>query len=232
MKPLVVRGLGKRYRLEQSDDLWALRDASFEVGEGQVLGILGRNGAGKTTLLKLLAGITEPSEGEVELTGRVAPLLEAGAGFHPELTGRENVFLGGAILGRRRREVASRLDEIVAFAGLEAFLDVPLKRYSSGMYVRLAFAVATHLESEILLLDEVLAVADAAFRRQCVERMRALVSEGRAILFASHDAGLVESVCSTALLLDGGRVVGRGHAAELQARLQGPALVSPRVATR
>jgi lipopolysaccharide transport system ATP-binding protein len=217
---IVARGLGKRHYLDGRAPLWALREASFEVKPGEVIGVLGRNGAGKTTLLKLLAGVTEPSEGEVELRGRVAPILESGAAFHPELTGRENVLLGGVVLGLRRRDVARRLDAIVAFAGLEDFLDVPLKRYSSGMYVRLAFALATHLEAEILLLDEALAVADAGFRRKCAARIRDLAAEGRSVLFASHDARQVEAVCSDALLLERGRLVERGSVASLTARLQ------------
>jgi lipopolysaccharide transport system ATP-binding protein len=193
---------------------WALRDISFEVPRGEVLGIIGRNGAGKSTLLKVLSRITEPTVGRVELRGRVVSLLEVGTGFHHELTGRENIYLNGAILGMTRREIARKFDDIVAFAEIEKFLDTPAKRYSSGMYIRLAFAVAAHLDAEILVVDEVLAVGDAAFQKKCLERMRALGNSGGTVLFVSHNMGTVASLCQTAVVLDQGRVVGHGPARE------------------
>jgi lipopolysaccharide transport system ATP-binding protein len=185
---------------------WALRDVSFEVKRGEVLGIIGRNGAGKSTLLKILSRITEPTEGRVDLYGRAGSLLEVGTGFHPELTGRENVFLNGTILGMSRREVRDKFDEIVAFAGVEKFLDTPVKRYSSGMYVRLAFAVAAHLEPEILLVDEVLAVGDAEFQRKCLGKMENVAREGRTILFVSHNITAIVKLCGSAIWLENGRI--------------------------
>ena len=186
----------------QSDEyIWALKDVSFEVKQGEVLGIIGRNGAGKSTLLKILSKITEPTEGRVELRGRVGSLLEVGTGFHPELTGHENVYLYGAILGMDRWEVTRKFDEIIAFAELEKFVDTPVKRYSSGMYMRLAFAVAAHLEPEILLVDEVLAVGDAAFQKKCLGKMGEVSEEGRTVLFVSHNMAAVEQLCSRAILL-------------------------------
>jgi lipopolysaccharide transport system ATP-binding protein len=190
----------------ESDTLWALRDVSFEVRAGEVVGLIGRNGAGKSTLLKILARITEPTTGQVVLSGRIGSLLEVGTGFHPELTGRENVFLNGAILGMRRAEIQRKFDEIVAFAEIERFLDTPVKHYSTGMYLRLAFAVAAHLEPEILLVDEVLAVGDAAFQRKCLGKMGDVARTGRTILFVSHNMGAVGSICETGLVLDAGRV--------------------------
>jgi lipopolysaccharide transport system ATP-binding protein len=190
-----------------SEDFWALKDVSFEVKQGEVVGIIGRNGAGKSTLLKILSRITEPTEGRVHLRGRVASLLEVGTGFHPELTGRENIFLNGAILGMSRVEIKSKFDEIVAFAEVEKFLDTPVKRYSSGMYVRLAFAVAAHLEPEILIVDEVLAVGDAAFQKKCLGKMESVaIQEGRTVLFVSHNMGAVRQLCSRGLLLGEGRL--------------------------
>lgn len=197
------------------DDFWALRDATFEVAQGEVLGVVGRNGAGKTTLLRILSRITEPTEGKAELRGRVASLLEVGTGFHPELSGRENIFLSGSILGMRRREIERRFDEIVAFAEVEAFLDMPVKRYSSGMSVRLGFAVAAHLETEILIVDEVLAVGDAAFQRKCLARMEDVSRAGRTILFVSHNMPAVESLCGSGLLLERGAIAARGTAREV-----------------
>ena len=190
------------------DDFWALRDVSFEVKQGEVVGIIGRNGAGKSTLLKILSRITEPTEGRVRIKGRVASLLEVGTGFHPELTGRENIFLNGAILGMTRVEIKSKFDEIVAFAETEKFLDTPVKRYSSGMYVRLAFAIAAHLEPEILIVDEVLAVGDAEFQEKCLGKMRAISGrEGRTVLFVSHNLSAVANLCSRAALLAEGKLV-------------------------
>jgi lipopolysaccharide transport system ATP-binding protein len=184
--------------------IWALKDVSFDVKPGEVVGIIGRNGAGKSTLLKILARITEPTEGRVELYGRTASLLEVGTGFHPELTGRENIFLNGAILGMTRVEIRRKFDEIVGFAEIEKFLDTPVKRYSSGMYVRLAFAVAAHLDPEILIVDEVLAVGDAAFQRKCLGRMRDVATEGRTVLFVSHSMAAVSALCSKAMVLHQG----------------------------
>ena len=194
----------------REEDFWALRNVSFEVKRGDVLGIIGRNGAGKSTLLKVLSRIVEPTAGRVVLDGRVASLLEVGTGFHPELTGRENIFLNGAILGMSRAEIKRRFDEIVAFAEVEMFLDTPVKRYSSGMYVRLAFAVAAHLEPEILVIDEVLAVGDAQFQKKCLGRMSEVASEGRTVLFVSHNMNAVESLCSTILCLENGSVKAQG----------------------
>lgn len=200
----------KPLRLMRRNDgpqvLWALKDVSFEVTPGDVVGIIGRNGAGKSTLLKILSRITEPTSGRVELYGRVASLLEVGTGFHPELTGRENIFLNGSILGMTRKEIESKFDEIVAFAEIEKFLDTPVKRYSSGMYVRLAFAVAAHLEPEILIVDEVLAVGDAAFQKKCLGRMRDVASTGRTVLFVSHNMAAVSTLCSKAMMLWEGKV--------------------------
>ncbi|MHC4947618.1 MAG: ABC transporter ATP-binding protein [Planctomycetota bacterium] len=191
-----------------ADTFWALRDISFEVQPGDVVGIIGRNGAGKSTLLKILSRITEPTEGTARIRGRVASLLEVGTGFHHELTGRENVYLNGAILGMRKTEIDRKFDEIVAFAEIEKFLDSPVKRYSSGMAVRLAFAVAAHLEPEILIVDEVLAVGDAAFQQRCLGKMKEVASgEGRTVLFVSHNMPAIRSLCRTGILLDGGRIV-------------------------
>jgi lipopolysaccharide transport system ATP-binding protein len=188
------------------EEFWALKDVNFEVKRGEVLGIIGRNGAGKSTLLKILSRITEPSEGRVTIKGRVASLLEVGTGFHPELTGRENIFLNGAVLGMTRAEIKRKFDEIVAFAETEKFLDTPVKRYSSGMYVRLAFAVAAHLEPEILVVDEVLSVGDAEFQKKCLGKMGEVASGGRTILFVSHNMGAVERVCRRGIILDHGRI--------------------------
>jgi lipopolysaccharide transport system ATP-binding protein len=191
---------------EQKEIFWALEDVSFEVKPGEVLGIIGRNGAGKSTLLKILSRITVPSSGFVEIRGRVGSLLEVGTGFHPELTGRENIYLNGAILGMKKSEIEQKFDEIVAFAEVEKFIDTPVKRYSSGMYVRLAFAVAAHLESEILIVDEVLAVGDAAFQKKCLGKMGDVARQGRTILFVSHNMAAVRNLCSRAMLLKNGRI--------------------------
>ena len=193
----------------------ALSDVSFQIEPGEVVGIIGRNGAGKSTLLKILSRIAEPSAGRIELYGRVASLLEVGTGFHPELTGRENVFLNGAILGMRRAEIRRKFDEIVAFTEIEKFLDTPVKFYSSGMYVRLAFAVAAHLEPEILVVDEVLAVGDAAFQKKCIGKMSDVAQHGRTVLFVSHNMAAVKTLCSRTLLLDQGRLVADGPSAQV-----------------
>jgi lipopolysaccharide transport system ATP-binding protein len=200
---------------DEVEEFWALKDVSFEVQKGEALGIIGRNGAGKSTLLKILSRITEPTQGRVTIRGRVASLLEVGTGFHPELTGRENIYLNGAILGMTRREIREKFDEIVAFAEVERFLDTPVKRYSSGMYVRLAFAVAAHLEPEILIVDEVLSVGDAAFQRKCMGKMSNVATEqGRTVLLVTHNMPAVLSVCSKALFLNAGRVCLLGNASD------------------
>lgn len=237
-KPVIqVRGLGKRYQLgatlsadtlrdhimhglarvagrhparRETTEFWALRDVDFDVRDGDVLGVIGANGAGKSTLLKILTGITDPTCGEVRTRGRVASLLEVGTGFHPELSGRENIHLNGAILGMTRREIKARFDEIVDFAGVEKFLETPVKRYSSGMRVRLGFAVAAHLEPEILLIDEVLAVGDVAFQQKCMGKMGEVAGHGRTVIFVSHNMAAVESLCPRAILLEGGRLTQQG----------------------
>jgi lipopolysaccharide transport system ATP-binding protein len=204
----------RRRKAGQTADFWALKDVSFEVERGAAVGVIGRNGAGKSTLLKLLSRITEPTSGHAEVRGRVRSLLEVGTGFHQELTGRENIFLNGAILGMRRAEIARKFDEIVAFAEVEKFIDTPVKRYSSGMYLRLAFAVAAHLESEVLLVDEVLAVGDAAFQRKCLGKMGEVAQQGRTVLFVSHNMSAVKELCDKGILLDGGRVAFQGGSAQ------------------
>jgi lipopolysaccharide transport system ATP-binding protein len=210
-----VRGTFRRGG--QTDDgrtFWALNDVSFDVADGEILGVIGRNGAGKSTLLKILSRITTPTSGEVRLRGRVGSLLEVGTGFHPELSGRENIYLNGSILGLKRVEIERKFDEIVAFAEIGQFIDTAVKRYSSGMYVRLAFAVAAHLEPEILIVDEVLAVGDAAFQKRCIGKMSEVAKEGRTVLFVSHNMVAVERLCTRVIRLDRGRLVGDGHAAE------------------
>ena len=209
-----VRGLpDPNRRLDQAhlaiegNTLWALQDISLEIQQGEVLGIIGRNGAGKSTLLKILSRVTAPTSGRIRVKGRVASLLEVGTGFHPELTGRENIFLNGAILWITKAEVTRKFDEIVAFSEIEQFIDTPVKRYSSGMYVRLAFAVAAHLNCEILVVDEVLAVVDAAFQKKCLGKMGAVAGEGRTVLFVSHNMQMIKTLCGRALLLDKGRVL-------------------------
>ena len=199
-----VRGESAR---QATEEFWALREVSFEVGMGEVVGIIGKNGAGKSTLLKLLSRITEPSRGLIRLRGRVASLLEVGTGFHPELTGRENIFLNGAILGMTNVEIKQKFDEIVAFSDVEKFLDTPVKHYSSGMYVRLAFAVAAHLEPEILIVDEVLAVGDLSFQKKCLGKMKEISRGGRTVLFVSHNMAAVQALCTRAILLQGGRIL-------------------------
>jgi lipopolysaccharide transport system ATP-binding protein len=231
---IAARGIGKEFRIgqmqagyrllsetitarlrgarpvESRGHFWALRDIDLDVRQGESIGLIGRNGAGKSTLLKVLARITPPTAGEIRLRGRVGALLEVGAGFHPELTGRENVYLNGIILGMNRAEIDRKFDEIVEFAGVEQFIDTPVKRYSSGMYLRLAFSVAAHLETEILVVDEVLAVGDAAFQRKCLGQMDDVAKEGRTIVFVSHNTAAVEKLCDTALVLENGRAVYRG----------------------
>lgn len=199
---------------QQEERFWALKDVSFEIQPGEVVGIIGRNGAGKSTLLKILSRITDPTEGQIKIRGRVASLLEVGTGFHPELTGRENIYLNGAILGMSRAEIKRKFDEIVSFAEVERFLDTPVKRYSSGMYVRLAFAVAAHLEPEILVVDEVLAVGDAQFQKKCMGKMQVVGKEGRTVLFVSHNMTAIETLCQTVIHLNKGALIGQGLASE------------------
>lgn len=189
------------------EEFWALRDINFEIKQGEAVGIIGRNGAGKSTLLKLLSKITYPTTGKITMNGRVSSLLEVGTGFHPELTGRENIYLNGTILGMSRKEVKSKFDEIVDFSGVEKFLDTPVKRYSSGMYVRLAFAVAAHLEPEILIIDEVLAVGDAEFQKKCIGKMGEVTKEGRTVLFVSHNMTAIQNLCSRAILIKSGNLI-------------------------
>jgi lipopolysaccharide transport system ATP-binding protein len=217
-----IHNYGKLRRLsrfdgdDSADDvLWALKDVSFDLMKGEALGIIGRNGAGKSTLLKVLSRITPPSAGQVELHGRVASLLEVGTGFHPELTGRENVWMNGAILGMTRREIARKFDEIVEFAGVDRFIDTPIKRYSSGMKVRLAFAVAAHLEADIVIVDEVLAVGDAEFQSKCLGKMNEVAHQGRTVLFVSHNLSAVQSLCDKGLFLQEGRVLASGAIADV-----------------
>jgi len=209
------RRLAGREHQSSVTEIWALRDVSFEVPEGQVLGVIGRNGAGKSTLLKILTRIAAPTEGRAEIRGRVGSLLEVGTGFNQELTGRENVYLNGAILGMKRREIEQRFDDIVEFSGVEKFIDTPVKRYSSGMYVRLAFAVAAHLEPEILFVDEVLSVGDAEFQRRCLGRMEELANTGRTVVFVSHALPAVAQLCDRAIWINGGQIVGDGRTAEV-----------------
>lgn len=198
--------------------IWALKDVSFEVEEGRALGVIGRNGAGKSTLLKILSKVTAPSSGQIKVRGRIASLLEVGTGFHPELTGRENIYLNGAILGMTRDEISKKFDEIVSFAEVDKFVDTPVKRYSSGMYVRLAFAVAAHLDPEIMVVDEVLAVGDAAFQRKCLGKLGENASQGRTVLFVSHNMAAINRLCSRAVLLDRGHLVADGSAPEITAK--------------
>ena len=205
-----LAGIGRRPAATRNDSIWALDDVSFELRHGTVLGIIGPNGAGKSTLLKILSRVTKPTRGRIELRGRVGSLLEVGTGFHPELTGRENIYLNGAILGMKRRDIARRFDEIVAFAEIERFLDTPIKRYSSGMYMRLAFSVAAHLEPDILIVDEVLAVGDAAFQKKCLGKMDAEGRLGRTILLVSHSMAAIQRLCQRVLWIDKGRLAGDG----------------------
>ncbi len=209
-----IAGIFTRKEQVNGGHIWALRDVSFEVRQGQVLGVIGRNGAGKSTLLKLLSRVTEPTEGEAEIRGRVGSLLEVGTGFHPELTGRENIYLNGAILGMKRAEIERKFDEIVAFAEIEKFIETPVKRYSSGMYLRLAFAVAAHLEPEILVVDEVLAVGDAEFQRKCLGKMSDVACEGRTVLFVSHNMSAILRLTEETLVIEKGRLALRASTAQ------------------
>jgi lipopolysaccharide transport system ATP-binding protein len=207
--------LGRIFPHSGLQEFWALREASFEVYRGEALGIIGCNGAGKSTVLKLLSRVSTPTQGEIMINGRLSALIEVGSGFHPELTGRENIYLSGSILGMRRREIAGKLDSIIEFSGIKDFIDTPVKRYSSGMYVRLGFSIAAHLDPDILLLDEVLAVGDASFQSKCLDRIRHLRNTGTTIIFVSHDLSAVRQLCDRVLLLDGGRVVAGGPAEEI-----------------
>lgn len=213
----VVSGLRRRLRGAEDEGrtLWALREVCFDIDQGETVGVIGHNGAGKSTLFKLLSKITPPSEGRAEIRGRLGSLLEVGTGFHPELSGRENIFLSGAVLGMRRAEIARKLDEIVDFAGVERFLETPIKRYSSGMYLRLAFAVAAHLEPEILLVDEVLSVGDAQFQKKCLGKMAEVGASGRTVLFVSHSMPAVLRLCPRVILLDHGRVLADGSGSQV-----------------
>lgn len=218
VRRLATSGLRGGLRRKPAETFWALRDVSFDVAEGEVIGIVGGNGAGKSTLLKVLSQITAPTEGRVEITGRVGSLLEVGTGFHPELSGRENIYLNGAILGMTRHEVVQKFDDIVAFAEVEKFIDTAVKHYSSGMYLRLAFAVAAHLEPEILIVDEVLAVGDVAFQKKCMGKMGDVAKQGRTVLFVSHNLLAVEALCSRAVRLRSGRLVDQGTAGDVVSR--------------
>src|SRR5579872_6617561 len=208
----------RREEKSRQVDFWALRNVSLEVKHGEVVGIMGRNGAGKSTLLKLLSRITVPTEGSISISGRVASLLEVGTGFHPELTGRENIFLNGAILGMSRMEIIRKFDEIVAFSEIENFLDTPVKRYSSGMYVRLAFSVAAHLDPEILIVDEVLAVGDTSFQKKCLGAMKAVANSGRTVLFVSHQMQAINALTETCMCLQSGRLLDFGPSTEVSSR--------------
>src|SRR5271168_2799450 len=259
MLAIRVEGLGKRYRVGERerylalrdlitrafrapfsrngarrsvDYLWALRNVSFDVKQGEVVGLIGRNGAGKTTLLKLLSRITRPTTGFAEIRGRVGSLLEVGTGFHPELTGRENVYLSGAILGMRKREIGRKFDAIVAFAGVERFIDTPLKHYSSGMQTRLAFAVAAHLEPEILLVDEVLAVGDLQFQKKCLGKMQEVSDTGRTIVFVSHQMNQIRRLCERVLWIDGGEIRRQGPTAEVSAAYEAAGSGQPELRAR
>jgi lipopolysaccharide transport system ATP-binding protein len=210
-----------------TEDFWAVEHINFEVKKGERLGIIGRNGAGKSTLLKMLSKVVEPTTGRIEIHGRLSSLLEVGTGFHPELTGRENVFLNGAILGMPRNETLRKFDEIVAFAGVERFLDTPVRRYSSGMYMRLAFAVAAHLEPDILLIDEVLAVGDLAFQQKCLGKLESITNDGRTVLFVSHNLGSISSLCTSAILMECGKIVASGDVASVVMRYYQDGASSP-----
>src|SRR6266436_1518852 len=205
----------RRAFAKRPGQMWALRNVSFQVNEGEALGIVGHNGAGKTTIMKILSGITTPTSGEITIRGRLAALVEVSSGFHPELTGRENIYLHGAMLGMRRSEIRKKLDSIIEFSGVGQYIDVPVKRYSSGMYVRLGFSIAAHLDPDILLLDEVLAVGDAAFQAKCLSRIAELKEDGRTLVFISHDLAAVEALCERVLLMEGGRLISDGPARQV-----------------
>jgi len=235
---VIFRDVSKRYRIRRSlgaskwgvagrawDEMYAVRNVSFEAGGGDALGIIGHNGAGKTTVLKLLSNITLPTFGEIRIAGRLSALIELGSGFHPELTGRENVYLNGSILGMKRREIRAKMDSITDFAGVRRFMDTPVKWYSSGMWVRLGFSIAAHLDADVLLLDEVLAVGDAAFQEQCLTRVAELKRNGRTIVFISHDLGAVERLCDRVILLEQGRIVAEGIPRDIIDRYHQPAMV-------
>jgi lipopolysaccharide transport system ATP-binding protein len=211
----ILTGENDRAQKTSNDYVWALKDINFDVVSGEVLGIIGKNGAGKSTLLKILSKVTSPTKGNIKVRGRIASLLEVGTGFHPELTGRENIFLNGAILGMTKNEIRSKFDEIVAFSGVEKYIDTPVKRYSSGMYVRLAFAVAAHLEPEILIVDEVLAVGDADFQKKCLGKMKDVSGEGRTVLFVSHNMAAVRSLCNRGIFLENGIIKSDGITEEV-----------------
>jgi len=219
LRDTITNGLRRLFRgrpkSKAENTLWALRDVNFELQEGEVLGVIGRNGAGKSTLLKILSKITPPTTGKVVINGRISSLLEVGTGFHPELTGRENIFLNGSVLGMTRAEIRQKFDEIVEFSGVKGFLDTPVKRYSTGMYVRLAFSVAAHLEPEILIVDEVLSVGDFDFQRKCLGKMEDVAGEGRTVIFVSHNMAAVKTLCSRAMLLQSGKVTATGSAKEV-----------------
>ncbi|HSE20836.1 MAG TPA: ABC transporter ATP-binding protein [Pyrinomonadaceae bacterium] len=219
LRDVVSSAVSRPFRRATSDisqqSIWALEDVSFEVSRGEIVGIIGRNGAGKSTLLKVLSRITKPTRGRAHINGRIGSLLEVGTGFHPELTGRENIYLNGAILGMRKAEIARKFDEIVAFAEVEKFVDTPVKRYSSGMYVRLAFAVAAHMETEILLVDEVLAVGDVQFQKKCLGKIGSVARNGITVLFVSHSMAAVQSLCSKGMLIDGGKLIVAGECREV-----------------
>ncbi|MEM3088474.1 MAG: ABC transporter ATP-binding protein [Candidatus Bathyarchaeia archaeon] len=229
---IIRSALKKSDNNEKSKDnyIWALKNVSFEVKQGEVIGIIGRNGAGKSTLLKILSRITKPTEGRAEVYGRVGSLLEVGTGFHPELTGRENIYLNGAILGMKKKEIDKKFNEIVAFAEIEKFIDTPVKFYSSGMYIRLAFSVAAHLEPDILLVDEVLAVGDAAFQKKCLGKMGEVSKEGRTVLFVSHNMGMITSLCPRAILLEEGKIVADGPASEVVVKYYNRGRHAPHIA--
>ena len=220
LHPTPGAGTPRRWLGREREEFWAVRDISFELARGQTLGIIGSNGAGKSTLLKLLSGITAPTSGEIRISGRLSALIEVGSGFHPELTGRENIYLSGSILGMRRRELTDKLEAIIDFAGVRHFIDTPVKHYSSGMFLRLGFSIAAHLEPDILLLDEVLAVGDAEFQVKCLDRVTELHQSGRTIVFISHDLGAVERLCEHVLLMEHGRVVAAGPARDITAQYQ------------
>lgn len=239
-KAINIKGVSKKYQIgnpsssslreaisgalknksKSKDDFWALKDISFDAEKGDVIGIIGKNGAGKSTLLKILSKITQPTTGRIEIVGRVASLLEVGTGFHPELTGRENIYLNGTLLGMTRKEVAEKLDEIIEFSGVVKFIDTPVKHYSSGMYVRLAFSVAAHLEPEILIIDEVLAVGDAEFQKKCLGKMGEVAGEGRTVLFVSHNLSSVKQLCTKGVYLEAGRIKKTGSLKEVIAAYQ------------